>query len=57
MTIVRLIFKQKMVLNIPISRMQGKMHFFRTTVSIVYILGSKKKKKKCALFHVEYFEN
>ena len=28
MSIVGLIFKQKMVLNIPISRMQGKMEFF-----------------------------
>ena len=28
MSIVRLIFKQKMVLDITISRMQGKMQFF-----------------------------
>ena len=40
MSIARLIFKQKMVLNIPISRIQvkGKNAIFRTTVSIVYIM-------------------
>ena len=43
MSIARLIFKQKMVLNIPISRIQGKRKnaIFRTIVSIVYILKDK----------------
>ena len=34
MSIVRLMFKHKMVLNILISRMQGKNAVFRTTLFI-----------------------
>ena len=38
MSIVRLIFKQKEILNIPIFKNARKNAIFRTTVSIVYIL-------------------
>ena len=36
MSTVRLIFKQKMVLNIPIFRMQEKMQFSNNSINCLY---------------------